>query len=608
MNTSIASGLKGLAASAFITANMRPGVAAAADMQEALLLVKSNLAGGSVNAAEMARQLALVKRDAIAISQNAPFAAEDVVRIENALIKAGLDLKDIAGPAGAAWAATALASLSGEAPAMVGDALANIGAQFSLKGGQYGELADWLVRVDGASATTVPALAQGLKMAGGMAAQLHVSAKDAITALGVLAPLGERAGSAMNNFFIGLVGAQASQRALMAQYNLKFFDKGTFVGLDKATAQIRKSFGGIKNDQERLIVLQGIFGEEGGRAAALFASSEKSYQALAESAGNAASIQQKMSIWSEGFNASLKKLAGTARSTFATLFDPLLPGLTRVSDALNDLLGRVGQFAEKNKSAMAALPYAGAALAAGAGGYGLYKLGTGAGAGMRVLKALGGVGGLLKSFGSEAAGIAKGKAVEAAAGVTPVYITNWPMGLMSQGGFSPWTPPAPTTAGGIAGGAGAAGGAAAGSAGLLPRGLALAAAHPVVTALLALAAGFAAWTAIVKNQVAAVEAEKEANRSATLAAVNARQGTNYGTAEEAYAQLHYKNRRKDAPAGELDTGPVNAISRETNPLQALPDVHNRITIAVHVDKEGKGRVITEGKNTTTRIHNPGSFD
>lgn len=45
----------------------------------------------------------------------------------------------------------------------------------------------------------------------------------------------------------------------------------------------------------------------------------------------------------------------------------------------------------------------------------------------------------------------------------------------------------------------------------------------------------------------------------------------------------------------------------SSPAVPAPDVHNRITIAVHVDKDGKGRVITEGKNTTTRIHNPGSF-
>lgn len=51
-----------------------------------------------------------------------------------------------------------------------------------------------------------------------------------------------------------------------------------------------------------------------------------------------------------------------------------------------------------------------------------------------------------------------------------------------------------------------------------------------------------------------------------------------------------------------------SIEGAANKEKILDSLVNRITIAVHVDKEGKGRVITEGKNTTTRIHNPGSFD
>ncbi|WP_241085729.1 hypothetical protein [Candidatus Vondammii sp. HM_W22] len=54
----------------------------------------------------------------------------------------------------------------------------------------------------------------------------------------------------------------------------------------------------------------------------------------------------------------------------------------------------------------------------------------------------------LKGLGGAAAGIATGKAVEAATGVAPVFVTNWPGGGMLGGG--------------IGGGTGAAGGMAAG--------------------------------------------------------------------------------------------------------------------------------------------------
>jgi len=59
-------------------------------------------------------------------------------------------------------------------------------------------------------------------------------------------------------------------------------------------------------------------------------------------------------------------------------------------------------------------------------------------------KAIGGLANkLLRSGGSLSLGVAEGKALEAAAGVTPVFITNWPATL---GGLVPQTGPIPKTA------------------------------------------------------------------------------------------------------------------------------------------------------------------
>lgn len=60
------------------------------------------------------------------------------------------------------------------------------------------------------------------------------------------------------------------------------------------------------------------------------------------------------------------------------------------------------------------------------------------------------IGGLAKRFGGTAAGVAEGKALEAAAGVTPVFVVNWP-GTSLAGGIPGGVA---TTAGGAAGGAG----------------------------------------------------------------------------------------------------------------------------------------------------------
>lgn len=428
MTRHVTAGLKSIAVSAYALNKIKPGVAAAADLQEAMLKVKANLGSGAANAQELNTQLRAVKKTAVEIAANAPFSATEVVEIENALLKAGLAMEDVMGKSGAAWAATALASLTGEAPAMIGDSLASIGSQFNLRGSEYGGISDWIVRVDDASATSVPELIQGLRMAGSNAKELGVSAKDSVTALGALAPLGERAGSSFNNMLIGMLGMRKEQQQLMHSYGLKFFDKGKFVGLDRATQQLRDRFGGIKDDQQRLIVLMKIFGEEGGRAAATLISAKKGFQEISDSADKAYSIQQKMGIWGEGFNASMKKLAGTAKTTLAMAFEPLLGVLTKASDLLNNIVGKAGKLMGDNPAAANLVSGTAAVGTAAAAGYGLYRLGRGGAAGRRVLQGVGGVKGLLTGLGGTAAGIASGKAVEAATGVTPVFVTNWPAG------------------------------------------------------------------------------------------------------------------------------------------------------------------------------------
>jgi TP901 family phage tail tape measure protein len=429
MTTGITRGLKAIAVGAYALQKTLPGIQTAANMQEAMLKVKSNLVSSAKDAADLDRSMKSVKSSAIAISANAPFSAEQVVNIEAALLKAGVAMGNVVGQKGAAWAATALATVSGEAPEMIGDSLARIGDMFKFKGDQYGQFADWIARVDDASSSSVPELVYGLRLAGSSAAALKISANDTVTALGALAPLGDRAGSSLSNFYI----AVAAKRKELIAGNIRLFENGQFVGMGRAIDILKEKFGAIKDDQRRLGQLIKIFGEEGGRAANQFINSEKGFRGLNAEAQKAADLGKKLSIWGEGFNAAMKKLGGTAKTTLASLFDPLLAPLRSVLDLLNTVTSKVGEFAEKHK-ALSGMASGGAlAVAGGAGLYGLYSLAKGGMAGARVLKGIGGIKGLLKGFGGTAAGIAEGKAIEAATGVTPVFVTNWP-GNMSGGG------------------------------------------------------------------------------------------------------------------------------------------------------------------------------
>jgi len=417
-----------LVATSAMASALQPAVMSAASLQEAMLKVKAQLAGSASDAKDLNKQLATVKSTAIEVSANAPFSAEDVVGIQNSLLKAGLKLQDVAGKSGAAFAATILASLSGMAPEEVGNALANLGTQFKLSGGDYGKLADWLVRVDDAAATSVPMLVEGLKMSGSNAAALKISVQDSVTSLGALSALGERAGSSFNNFLIGVLGMSSEQRKYMKHYKIDLFENGRFIGMDQATDQLRERFGNIKDDQKRLLALMKIFGEEGGRAANEFIGASKGFKEIRKDAESSLSAAQKMAIWAEGFNASLKKLAGTAKSAMAELFQPALAPLTAITDKVNELSAALGGMAQEHEGISKAASWgslgavgAGTLAAAGAGAAALYY-------GRKTVKGLGGFGKMFGGAASAAAGIATGKAVEAATGVQPVFVTNWPAG------------------------------------------------------------------------------------------------------------------------------------------------------------------------------------
>ncbi|KUG24577.1 hypothetical protein ASZ90_005607 [hydrocarbon metagenome] len=554
MSRHITAGLKAIAISSYAISKIRPGVAAAGDLQEAMLAVKMNLAGSAQNARQLKDMLDQVESTAISVSANAPFSAEDVVRIQNSLLKAGMDIKDVVGGSGAAFAATALAALSGEMPEIVGDALANIGTMFKFKGTDYKAFSDWLTRVDDAAATNLPALIQGLRMAGSSAAALGISANDAITALGALSPLGERAGSSFNNFMLSFAVRRKEMKAL----GMDFFAGGKFIGLEKATDMLKEKFGAMKDTGQRLGILIKLFGEEGGRAANTFINAEKGFRDIEKAAKDALGVTEKLSIWGEGFNASLKKLGGTMKSTMASIFTPLLAPLTWVLNALNTITGRLGEIAKKNKAVAVGISGGMAAIAGGAALYGLYRLAKGGMGVSRVLKGMGGIKGLIASMGSSAAGIAKGKAVEAATGVTPVFVTNWPAGGL---GATPGVAPV---------------------IGKIPGAAKLAALATVGLTVGSIVAAVVATTTAVRSLVDAVRGGSGDNWiNQTLTG-----GKHLEVFEGAWGDMLYDFLHK----------------------AERPQVKNDIKLNISIDKDGRAVVDNTGKNTGIKINlNRGLF-
>ena len=438
MSKHITAGLKAVAVSHYALQKIIPGVKVAGDLQEAVIDVRLNLMEAGKSARDLDRDLAKVKSTAIDVSKVAPFSAQEVVQIENTFLKAGLSLKDVIAKGGAAWAATALATLSKEAPASIANAMVMMATPFNIKGGQFGELADWLQKVDAASVTTIPELMEGMKYVAGTASIMKVSWMDTIKALGVVAQSGLRGsmgGTSLNDFLTRLNGTSRETRKIMTELNhylagrggakLEFFTQsGKLKELPVIINDLRKAMEPL-TDRQKMFVMEKIFGEQGARAAlALIKEGEGSWENMGESLEKMEGLQAKMEERLKGFNANVKALSGTSKTTLATLFDPLLKNLTTVLSMLNDIIFKVGEIAEKKPSLAAAVSYGSVGLAGAAGLYGIYRLIRGGVAGSRVLKGAGGLTGLLKGLGGTAVGIAKGTAVEAATGVTPVYVTN----------------------------------------------------------------------------------------------------------------------------------------------------------------------------------------
>ena len=78
MTHHIAKGLKSIAVVNFGIEKMKPGVTAAADMQESLHKVEMNLSNSTNNAAALLKQLQVIKDTANGIGQNTPFTAQQI--------------------------------------------------------------------------------------------------------------------------------------------------------------------------------------------------------------------------------------------------------------------------------------------------------------------------------------------------------------------------------------------------------------------------------------------------------------------------------------------------------------------------------------------------
>lgn len=454
-------GLKSLAVGGYLAAKLKPAVGAAADLQESLLSVEGILQGAHPDAKKLADQMERVKRNSIEVSNHMKFGAKEVTDVTRELIQGGvpldaiLDRLDKRGRVqrGAAFSVEALAEVRHEDPATTAMNIANVGHSFQLRPEQYAEATDLIARGAITASGGLTQLFHNLDQVGARAHMFgNMDLKSTVIALKALSPLGEEAGSDLGAALAVMTGGSHRGQKWRKEWGLDFYKGGKFIGLDAALDQLHAKMA-KQTQEQRNVMLGEVFGQTGGKAITqLLAPSlpgVKSYAEIKAALEEQATLEQQVATWEKGLTASWQEFTSTNQNTLAVMFDPMLGKMTDAIKLANKLNGSIGEIASKHKGLAEGVSATAAGAIAAAAGYGVYRLARG---GLSLRSFLKGKAGL-------AAGIAEGKAVQAATGVQPVYVTNFPAGFGGLSGA------AATAAGGEAAAAGAGAGATAARAG-----------------------------------------------------------------------------------------------------------------------------------------------
>jgi TP901 family phage tail tape measure protein len=514
-----------------------PGMQAAGTQEAALNRLLSSMEGGGSAAAD-AMALEQARQAAASIAKVTKFNSTDV--IDQAIteqLRAGLKMDDILRVGGGAQSAAYLAQAEGTDVGTANQAILTVVNKFGLVGDEVGKAADSLKRFSGASSASVASLNEGLSYITS-AKDLGIGLEDTLGVLGMLdlrGIKGSMGGTSFNEFLTRLT------RADQKVEKLDFYDeKGNFKGLDDATGQLRQYFGGMTSEKQQLAA-QKLFGDQGSRVlfALLQTEGEATLEAVRAASKRARTLDESVGIMAKGSMAAWEAAAGTAQDALATIFTPMNEPSAKVATSLGDLASTVNEWADQDTHAawLSGLAVAGVGGVAMAGAMNLARGGA---MGLRGLRAASGLLGT-------ASGVAEGKALEAAAGVTPVFVTNWPGSL--GGGV----------AGEAAGAAAAAGGAGLGS-------------RAVAAGGIALAGGYAAGTLVNDNVIKGTFVEKSIQKAMLLG----------------MASLDFYSRGL-VGGGEY----MRAAKQQSTGVEGLKEMLG-LKVTVNVDQKGDATVISEG--------------
>lgn len=301
-------------------------------------------------------RFARIRQEAIQLGNVLPGTTADFMNVAVALKEQGTSVQAIAG--GALQAASYLGVVLKMPVEQAAEMTAKLREAFQLSEGELGKMADLSQRAKYAYGLTPDDLLLGAKYYGGKLGSLGLSGAGNVRK--VYALQGIAAQNGMDGSTFGTNFGQMLSRvallqdklhkqskemkavnATLAKYHiqLQFFDKnGKFAGIDNMVAQLQQL--NRLTQQQRLTVLQRLFGEEGMRPAELIGrKGVAGYDAALAAADGQASLQQRIGVAMGSFRNKLEALQGTVENFTADAITPLAQALMPLMDTANNFAG-----------------------------------------------------------------------------------------------------------------------------------------------------------------------------------------------------------------------------------------------------------------------------
>ncbi len=308
------------------------------------------------NLGKIPPQMSEIKRQAVDLGNVLPGTTADMVNAATALLENGTAIETVVN--GGMKASAYLGVILKQAPAQAAEMVAKFREAFGLSEHELTKMADLTQKAKfafGLNPEEVKYAAQyagstlnNLKLTGIENTKMFLAMQGIARQKGMEGSVfGTNFASMLNN--IGQMEQKLGRNSkIMKEVNadleqagihMRFFDQaGKFVGLEKMVGELEKLK--VLSEQDKLNVMNKIFGMEGGRVASILSGAgvEKLYEAMGNM-DHQADIMQRIDLATKSARNTWEAFTGTLTNFWAAVGEPAMTALYPMLQAVNDFVG-----------------------------------------------------------------------------------------------------------------------------------------------------------------------------------------------------------------------------------------------------------------------------